>query len=61
MVNQLNEIWMNVIILCGLGNILMEGETSEELMILRNMISIGFVTINFDKSDIDWFCEHGQI
>ena len=58
MVNRLNEIWMNVIVLCGLGDISLEGETSEELMIMRNVISIGFVTINYDKSDIDWFCDH---
>ena len=35
-----------------------EGETSEELMIMRNVISIDFVTIDYDKSDIDWLCDH---
>ena len=58
MVNRLNEIWMNIIVLCGLGDISLEGETSEELMILRNVISIGFMTIDYDKSDIDWLCDH---
>ena len=59
---------MNVIVLCGLGDISLEGKISEELIILRNMISImikvisiDFVTIDYEKSDIDWFCDHGRI
>ena len=56
-----NVIAWKCIILCCLCYMSLEGEIceeSEELMIMRKMISIGFVTIDYEKRDIDWLCDY---
>ena len=50
-----NGIELYCIMMCCVSQ---EGEISEELMNMRNVISIGFMTIDYEKCDIDWLYDH---